>query len=238
MNGFDISNHQAGLDLARIADPWDFAIMKATGGTGFVDKYCDGWVQQCKALGKRWGFYHFGDDGYGWNAVKEAEFFLKNCENYFGEGLPVFDWEEVGGVLTVPPEGVNTFVNYIHDRTDVWPWVYANPTKFSFGTIEPNCGRWIAAFPNVLRPRLDYKLPDIPETEGLVACWQYCSDGLVTGVEDFYLDLDRFFGDDAAWDAYVKGERVVSAPPVGEDGNDTGVSVLENELYRITVERK
>lgn len=24
----------------------------------------------------------------------------------------------------------------------------------------------------------------------------------------------------------------------GEDGNDTGVSVLENELYRITVERK
>lgn len=231
LNGFDISNHQAGLDLARIADPWDFAIMKATGGTGFVDPYCDPWVQQCKVMGKKWGFYHFGDDGYGWDAVREAEWFLKNCENYFGEGLPVLDWE----VDSMTVESVNTFVRYIHDRADVWPWVYANPWRFNQGGVEPNCGRMIASYPNVLRPRLDYELPDIPETDGLVACWQYCSDGLVAGVENFNLDLDRFFGDDAAWDAYVKGDRVV----VEEGGgDDSGVSVLENDLYRITVERK
>lgn len=230
MNGFDISNHQAGLDLTRIAEPWDFCICKATGGTGFVDQYCDPWVQQCKAMGKKWGFYHFGDDGYGWDAVREAEWFLKNCENYFGEGLPVLDWERDS--MTV--DGVNTFVRYIHDRTNVWPWVYANPWRFNQGGVKPNCGRMIASYPNVLRPRLDYPLPDIPETDGLVACWQYCSDGLVTGVENFHLDLDRFFGDAAAWDAYVKGDKVVVEG--NEDGND--VSVLENELYRITVERK
>ena len=78
-----------------------------------------------------------------------------------------------------------------------------------------------------------HMLPNIPETDGLVCCWQYCSDGLVTGVEEFNLDLDRFFGDDAAWDAYVEGDRVVV-----EGSQDGGVSVLENELYRITVERK
>lgn len=230
MNGLDISNHQAGLDLTRIADPWDFCICKATGGTGFVDAYCDPWVQQCKALGKKWGFYHFGDDGYGWNAVREAEWFLKNCENYFGEGLPVLDWE----VDSMTVESVNTFVRYIHDRTNVWTWIYANPWRFNQGGVEPNCGRWIASYPDVMRPRLDYPLPNIPETEGLVACWQYCSDGLVTGVEEFNLDLDRFFGDDAAWDAYVKGDKVV----VEGNGDGKGVSVLENELYIITVERK
>ena len=229
MNGFDISNHQAGLDLTHIADPWDFAIMKATGGTGFVDACCDPWVQQCKAMGKKWGFYHFGDDGYGWDAVREAEFFLKNCENYFGEGLPVLDWERDS--MTV--DGVNTFVHYIHDRTDVWCPIYANPWRFNQGGVEPNCARYIASYPNVLRPRLDYKLPEVPETDGLVAMWQYCSDGLVTGVENFNLDLDRFFGDDAAWDAYVKGGKVAV-----EGSQDGDVSVLENELYRITVERK
>ena len=154
MNGFDISNHQAGLDLTRIADPWDFAIMKATGGTGFVDPCCDPWVQQCKALGKKRGFYHFGDDGYGWNPSKEAAFF-----NQLG-------------------------------RT--------------------------------------------PKTDGLVAMWQYCSDGKVAGVESTYLDLDRFYGDSAAWDAYARGGRATDAAPPTTSG---GASVLEND-YRVTIERK
>ena len=38
------SNHQAGLDLGKV--PCDFVICKATEGTGFVDKYCDGWIQR------------------------------------------------------------------------------------------------------------------------------------------------------------------------------------------------
>lgn len=236
LKGLDISNRQgaAGFRLSQITEEFDFVYVKATGGTGYVDPYCDGYVQEAKSLGKKWGFYHFGDDGYGWNATVEAEWFLSNCANYFGEGMPILDWE----MDSMSVAGVNEFVRIVHDRTDVWPLIYANPWRFNQGGVEPNCGRIIAAYPNVLRPTLDYALPDIPETQGLVACWQYCSDGLVQGAENFYLDLDRFFGDADAWDAYVRGDRVVSAPSVGEDGDGTGVSVLENELYRITVERK
>jgi lysozyme len=50
MRGIDISNNNKGLDLASI--DFDFAIMKTSQGTWFVDKYCDPWVQQCKRLGK------------------------------------------------------------------------------------------------------------------------------------------------------------------------------------------
>ena len=53
MNGIDISNHQAGLDLGKV--PCDFVICKATEGTGFVDKYCDGWIQKALAMGKSVG---------------------------------------------------------------------------------------------------------------------------------------------------------------------------------------
>ena len=44
LNGIDISNHQAGLDLAKVSA--DFVICKATEGTGFVDPYCNGFIQR------------------------------------------------------------------------------------------------------------------------------------------------------------------------------------------------
>ena len=56
MKGIDISNHQAGIDLARV--PFDFVICKATEGTGFVDRYCDGFIQAALGLGRKTGVYH------------------------------------------------------------------------------------------------------------------------------------------------------------------------------------
>ena len=57
LNGIDISNHQKGLNLKDIT--CDFVICKATEGTTFVDKYCDGFMQQAMKLGKKVGVYHF-----------------------------------------------------------------------------------------------------------------------------------------------------------------------------------
>lgn len=39
MNGIDISNYQATLDLAKV--PYDFVIVKATQGTSYVNPSCD-----------------------------------------------------------------------------------------------------------------------------------------------------------------------------------------------------
>lgn len=228
--GFDISHHQFGLDLSKITEHWDFVICKATGGTGFVDKSCDKWIRWAIANGKKWGFYHFGDDGYGWDPTREADFFLKNCENYFGHGITVLDWERD----SMSVDGVNGFVRRIHEATGVWPLIYANPWRFNQGGVEPNCGRWIAQYPPVKRPGLGYQLGRTPKTDGLIAMWQYCSDGKVAGVESTYLDLDRFYGDDVAWDAYARGDREnVASPPT-----TSGASVLENDDYRVTIERK
>lgn len=227
LRGIDISNWQAGLDIAKLKGV-DFVIVKATEGSYFVDMYCDGWVQQCKSLGKMWGFYHFaGED----TPEDEARFFLDNTRNYFGQGIPVLDWEG-----SQSSDWVNRFVRIIHDETGVWPWIYANPWRFNQGGVEPNCARWVASYPDVVRPDLYFDPGEPPETEGLIACWQYASDGLVLGY-DGNLDINHFFGNAAAWELYVG--RITSGSADTDNENIlTSQSVLENGDYKITVERK
>ena len=88
LNGIDISNYQRGLDLAQV--PCDFVICKATEGTTIVHNTCDPWIQQAIKLGKLWGFYHFMN---GEDPIAQAKHFVASCRNYFGNGIPVLDYE-------------------------------------------------------------------------------------------------------------------------------------------------
>lgn len=202
LHGIDVSNHQGdnGIILENVLKYYDFCICKATGGTFFVDAYCDGFVQRCKAAGKPWGFYHFANDGEYSEPEEEAEFFYENCRNYFGEGIPVLDWE----VNEVDSDWVNRFVNWIHEKTGIWCWIYGNPWRFD-DDVESNCGRWIASYPSwILNPEPGFDPGDCPDCEGLVAAWQYASDGRCPA---YYgnLDVNVFYGDESAWEAYAKG---------------------------------
>ena len=225
LKGIDISNWQGGLDLTALRGV-DFAFMKATEGTGFVDAFCDPWVQQADGIGMLWGFYHFARSH---PAAEEARFFIENTRNYFGCGIPVLDWETGQSV-----EWVNEFVRTVHAETGVWPWIYANPWRFNQGGVEPNCGRWIASYPDVLNPGLDYDPGEVPETDGLVVCWQYASDGQVDGYSG-NLDVNHYFGSRESWARYAK-----AGSGNDDDSNVSGgnAQVLENDCYRVTIERR
>ena len=217
LRGIDISNWQNGLDVSAISSQIDFVICKATEGIGFVDKCCDAFVQKCRALGKSWGFYHFARDG---APAKEAAFFLNNTINYFGEGIPVLDWEGDQSV-----EWVNEFVRVIHDRTGGWPWIYANPWRFNQGGVEPNCMRWSAQYPGITSfEQAEKATPD--HCDQTIGAWQFTSSGRVPGYSG-NLDLDLFYGDEGAWLAYAWGTRATDvSEPV----------VLEGDGYRVTIE--
>ena len=223
LRGIDISNWQAGLDGEAVFPNVDFVICKATEGVSFVDAYCDGWIQKCQSMGKPWGFYHFAGSN---QPVDEAVYFINNTSDYFGDGIPILDWESDQSVAWV-----NKFVRKVHEQTGIWPWIYANPWRFNQGGVEPNCGRWIASYPDVIRPGLDYDPGEPPETEGLVCCWQYASDGDVPGYAG-NLDVNHFFGDGASWNAYA------GAPSSVQPEATTDQSVLENGKYRVTIEQK
>lgn len=200
LNGIDISNHQGdnGIQLDKILPYYDFCIVKATGGNHFVDPYCDGFIQKCKKAGKLWGFYHFANDGVYSDAKTEADFFYKNCKNYFGQGIPVLDWE----VNAVNADWVNTFVRRIHELSGVWCWIYGNAWRFT-SKVEQNCARWVAAYPSwIVNPKPGFDPGNCPECNGLVAAWQYASDGRCNGYSG-NLDVNVFYGDKKAWNAYV-----------------------------------
>lgn len=221
LKGIDISSHQGNIDLSKLK--LDFVIVKATEGLTYVNPYCDKKVQQAIKLGLCFGFYHYARKN---DPEKEAQWLLDNTVGYHGIGIPVLDWEEDQSV-----DWVNKFVRYYHKKTGVWPWIYANPWRFNQGGVESNCDRWIASYPNVLHPNLDYDPGTVPKTDGTVCCWQYASDGRISGYSG-NLDLNHFYGTKTAWKKYAKGPTTASAT------NSAKKSVLENDQYKVTVEEK
>ena len=224
MRGIDVSNHQgrAGFKISNHLSQIDFCIVKATEGLAFVDGYCDVFVQTLRAAGKPWGFYHFAGNG---DPVAEAEYFHRNTSNYFGEGIPVLDWEGDQAV-----EWVNRFTARIRELTGVHPWIYGNPWRFNQGGVDQNCMRWIASYPNVVSPPLDYDPGEAPQTDGLVGAWQFCSDGHLEGYPG-NLDFNVFYGDAEAWQRYVIGDNVQEAPAPSEPQS----TIFENDEMKVQV---
>ena len=210
MQGYDVSNWQSGYSTDWLLRTSDFLIMKATEGLDFVDGYCDGWVQACRRAGHPWGFYHFARNN---DPIAEADFFVDDTANYFGEGIPVLDWEDGQSVAWV-----NAFVERVHSRTGIWPWIYANPWRFQLGGVNENCGRWVASYPGgVPSPQ------DCPAADGVpVCCWQYTSTPL---------DKNYFYGGIEAWQAYATGGKETEGD---EDMTPEQSQMLENCNYMLT----
>lgn len=225
----DISNHQgrAGLtDLSPLLPQVGGVIVKATEGTDFVDAYCDKYVQQLIKARKPWGFYHFAGNG---SPAQEAHWFYKNCSNYFDHGIPILDWEGEQSV-----DWVNQFVNQIYGDTAIWPWIYGNPWRFNQGGVEPNCMRWIAAYPSVAHPTFDQaETWKPPSADGVVGAWQFCSDGRLNGYGGD-LDCDLFYGDKTAWLKYTGAAQKPVEPVVPESPE---WKVTESSEGKIVLER-
>lgn len=197
----DISNWQRGIDVMSVVRNGGLTavIVKATEGTGYVDPSCDGFVSTLRANGVRFGFYHFAGNG---DAAAEADFFRRNTTGYEKAGIPVLDWEGNQDVAWV-----NRFVERYHELTGVWPWVYANAWRFNQGTVNTNCGRWVAGYPSNGITDIGYGLNhDMPYkvNDGLVCAWQFSSSVRIAGY-GANLDGDVFYGDAAAWDKYAGG---------------------------------
>ena len=212
LRGIDVSSWQGDIDPTKLSQV-QFCLAKATEGLTYVNPYCDKVVQKCVKAGLPWGFYHFGQSN---DPVAEADYFIRACENYFHEGIPVLDWEREQSVRRV------------HDKTGIWPWIYSNPRFFNKGEVESNCGRWIAWYPAVSKPSIEYNPGSVPKTDGTVCAWPFASDGQVDGYNG-NLDVSIFYGDKEAWYKYA-GKEISEHP--------SKISVLENGEYKVTVEKK
>ena len=90
LKGIDVSWFQRDLRIAAINT--DFVIIKATGGTGYVNPHCDAHYQEAKALGKKRGVYHYYSDGFGGDdPIAEANYFVDNCAGYVNDAILILD---------------------------------------------------------------------------------------------------------------------------------------------------
>lgn len=193
----DLSNWQT-PDLSQY--PADAYIFKATEGCSYVDPHCDPFVQQAKAAGKPWGIYHFMDNS---NWQEQANFFLSNCQGYFGECLVVLDYEGDGrqgaGVA-------KAWLDYVTDSIGYKPLIYMNSAD-EVGddwreVIGGDYGLWLANYPTNDGRDEDPEACPITRHWPQVAMWQYSSNPY---------DRSWFYGDEETWQAYIAYVRNVQS---------------------------
>ena len=233
LNFIDVSSYQGVLNLVAVSSSIQGVIVKATEGTSYVNPYCDRHYRQAKSANLLRGFYHFaGSD----DPLAEAAFFYRNVTGYLHDGIPVLDWE---GNQTV--DWVNRFVRQFRNLTGIWPWIYANPWRFNQGGVELNCARWVASYPEVAHPTFAQAASwKCPGADGNVVAWQFCSDGRLSGYSA-NLDCSVYYGDRESWLRYA-GFNALAGGIAGSDGGNGGAvastETLENDNYKITIERK
>lgn len=220
LNGIDIASHQRGLNAGTI--PADFVIIKATGGTDYVNPICDTFYQQAKAADKLLGVYHYANEDYcPGTAEQEAEHFLRNIQGYIGEAVLILDWEshnkaDVGWA--------KRWLDYVYAKTGVKPLFYtytAVVNAYDFSSIaQADYGLWIANY-GLNQPQ-GYSQPNPPLSNGFpsTVMFQFTSSGRLPGW-GANLDLNVFYGDASAWRAYAAINGVTPTPqPTPQQNTD------------------
>ena len=212
LKGIDISKWQTGIDLSKI--DCDFVIVKATEGIGYVDRKCDSFYQQAKRLGKKLGFYHFARPRN--DAVREAQYFYNNTKNYFGEAIPILDWEAENKSDVA---WAKRWLDEVYILSGVKPVIYmsesvANAYNWS-SVANADYGLWVAKYRDN-NPDYNYNMANAG-SRPKVKCWKfYCmwqwtSTGRLNGYSG-NLDCNVFYGDGTTWDKYAGKSGTASKP--------------------------
>lgn len=211
MNGIDISSYQSSLNLGNIA--YDFVLIKATEGVGYVNPMCDTHFQEAKAAGKKRGLYHFTNFG---NPIAEADFFVDNCAGYIRDAIFVLDWEGAGvGNVAWALQ----FLQHVESRIGYKPAIYMSEwveNHYDWSSVVRNDnGLWLAKY-------ADYEIDNNYDMSGagtpancvhwdFYFMWQWTSKGHVNGYAGD-LDCDIAYLNAAQWDAYAGVQAPAPTP--------------------------
>lgn len=225
LNGIDVSNWQNGINLSAV--PLDFVIAKATEGTNYVSPDCSRQIEQARAAGKLCGTYHYIN---GSGAQAEAQYYVNNIKNWVKKDVIALDWEPTGNSAWGNVGYLDDVVAEVIRLTGVQPLLYGSASVY--GQIAQvakkyNCGLWVAQYADM--NATGYQ--ETPWNEGAYGCAirQYSSSGRLDGY-DGNLDLDKFYGDANAWNAYAHSDGssapapaiTIPVPPtVNTSGGDT-----------------
>ena len=245
MNGIDISSWQTGINLNAV--PCDFVIVKATGGTGYVNPDYTRAMNQAMSAGKKVGVYHYArEKGCKGSATAEADFFVKTVQSYIGKAILVLDWEEE---LSLAVAWAKEFLDRVYQKTGVKAFLYTSASvtrQYNWASVaQAGYPLWMAQYPNA-KPQNGYR--DKPWTDGkgygafkTLAIHQYSETGRLPGYNG-NLDMNKAYMDAAAWDKYAGAtgaQKPTTDPKPTPSGStlDLAVAVMQGK-YGVDQARK
>lgn len=230
-NGIDISNWQRGIDLSKV--PCDFVIAKATEGIGYVDKSCDGFIQQALKLGKKIGFYHFARPTANNDPIREADYFYNNCKGYFGKGIPILDWEAENKHNVAYAKA---WLDRVYQRSGVKPVIYMSESvvnAYDWSSVaNADYGLWVAKYRDN-NADYNYNMTNAGSRPRVkwwkfYCMWQWTSSGRLNGYNG-NIDCNVFYGDRSTWDKYA-GKSTGTVKPQANPARKTNDQLADEVI--------
>ena len=215
VQGMDVSHYDGTIDWAMAkASGIEFAFIKATENTTFVDpEFATNW-KNAGAAGVIRGAYHFFRPEV--DAVAQADFFVATAGVPTRGDLPLaLDLEVTDNVAgATVADDARTFLARVQETTGrvpvvytsarVWSELLGSPAATGFSDVALWDANWTTS------------CPTIPPAWMTWTFWQNSATGTVPGISGMgNVDLDQFNGSLAALQDYV-------APPVAVGGGDDG----------------
>ena len=215
MDGIDISNWQAGINVARI--PGDFVIVKATEGTGFTSSTFQSQISAAHNAGKLVGAYHYIK---GKGAAGEMRHIYNVIKDWVGKALICIDWESGGNSAWGDISYLRRCIEEIKALTGKVIIVYASKSVFPWDAVKATGSRaWVAQYAD--NSITGYQ--SHPWNEGAFDCLirQYSSHGRLDGYNG-NLDLNKAYCTREEWmklaGAKTTQERKLEVRPIQNNG--------------------
>lgn len=191
IHGIDISHYQGEIDWDKLSGamiercPVRFVVIKATEGTGLIDKHFKENFKKAKEYGFIRGAYHFWSNKS--NARSQAYYFLDKVRLENGDLPPVLDVEHKPKDVSTEEfqQSILTWLHIVEDKYHVKPIIY---TYYKFKEAYLNDARfddypyWIAHY-----------YVDKVEYKGKWKFWQHTDAGRLSGIKGD-VDLNIYNG--------------------------------------------
>lgn len=218
MNGIDISNWQAGIDLSKV--PADFVICKATQGTGYISPDFKRQMEQALAAGKRVGAYHYASGG---NPEREAQHFLDVTKSYIGKAILCLDWERSQNASFQSGSDdawCKRFLDYVRAATGVTGFLYISAGYIGwFPNTLSRYRFWAAQYPDDKYTPLHDYLANPWKDDYACDIHQYAASLYLPGWGS-RLDANKAYITAEEWDALATGAAEEDTPTVDELAQD------------------
>lgn len=214
--GIDIASYQGYPDWSQVrADGIEFAFIKATEGTNYVNPtFASGW-SQAPSYGVLPGTYHFARPDLN-GPEAEASFFWKTIQEVGVRPGDVFalDLEDYEGSLSKASIAIHEwtlrFLRHFTSLSDTRPLLYINPgviNQYGFARYPEfaEYGLWLAEWTSVM--------PLAPAPWEFIAVWQSGDNAHVNGIAGL-VDEDYYNGPIETFPHYGYGYTPPVDPPV------------------------